>query len=73
MNTHPLAGSSVMPTGKPTPRAVPSLVISVFAYLTSPRSVKTYNIKSLIRTEFHKGKTKEAETKNLTHTTNSKA
>lgn len=55
-NTHPLTGSTVMPTGLPTPRAVPSLVISVFLYLTSPWSFKTYSTKSLIRTEFHKGK-----------------
>lgn len=68
IDTHPLAGSTVMPTGKPTPRAVPSLVISVFLYLTFPLSVKTQSIKSLIRTEFHKGKTKKAEMKeNLTH------
>lgn len=52
-----------MPIGNPTPKAVPSLVISVFLYLTFPRSVKTYSIKSLIRTEFYKGKTKKAEMK----------
>ena len=56
MNTHPLTGSTVMPTGLPTPRAVPSLVISVFLYLTSPWSFKTCSTKSFIRTEFHKGK-----------------
>lgn len=50
--THPRAGSTVMPTGRPTPREVPSLVISVFPYLVSPWSVTTYSPNSCIRTEF---------------------
>lgn len=50
--TYPRAGSTVMPTGRPTPREVPSLVISVFPYLVSPWSVTTYSPNSCIRTEF---------------------
>lgn len=41
LEIYPLAGSTVKPIGVPAPTEVPSLVISVFLYVTSLCSFKT--------------------------------
>lgn len=50
LEIYPLAGSTVKPIGIPAPREVPSLVIRVFLYITSPCSFRTYSNIELVRT-----------------------
>lgn len=61
--THPRTGSTAMPTGKPTPREVPSLAIRVFPYLVSPWSVITCSPRACIRTEFLSQTQRQRDTK----------
>lgn len=49
LEIYPLAGSTDKPIGIPAPREVPSLVIRVFLYITSPCSFRTYTNIELVR------------------------